>query len=333
MDEIDIESEKVFDLTFNAIPDLITLLDKDHKILRINKAMANRLGVSPEECVGKICFEVVHNRECPIENCPHALLLEDGSEHVSEVKEDNLGGFFLVTATPIVDSSGNTLGSVHVARDITQRKIMEDELHKALEDKDVLIKEVHHRVKNNLMILSSLLNLQSRYITDEKIQNIFKECQDRTRSLAIIHEKLYRSEDLKKIKINEYIESLVSSLYHSYTLDYNRIKVRVDVENLEFDADTSIPIGLIINELFTNAMKHAFPGNKTGQVTVELHSENDEFKLEVSDDGTGFPEDLDYKNVDSLGLRLVKSLTEQIDGKLELEHGKGTHFTVTFREL
>jgi two-component sensor histidine kinase len=241
-----------------------------------------------------------------------------------------LGGFFLVTATPIIDDNGNTVGSVHVARDITQRKIMEDELQKALEDKDVLIKEVHHRVKNNLMIISSILSLQSRYIKDKEVQNIFKECQNRTRSLAIIHEKLYRSEDLNKIMINEYIESLVSSLYHSYTINSNRIKVRVDVENLEFDADTSIPLGLIINELFTNAMKHAFPGEKTGQIDVELHSDDDGFKLEVSDNGVGFHEGLDYKNVDSLGLRLVNSLTEQIDGKLELKKSEGTKFIVTF---
>ena len=331
MDEMDFEAEKVFDLTFNAMPDLITILDKDHKILRVNKAMANRLGVSPEECVGKICFEVVHKSECPIKNCPHALLLGDGSEHTSEVREDNLGGFFLVTATPIIDDNGNTVGSVHVARDITQRKIMEDELQKALEDKNVLIKEVHHRVKNNLMIISSMLSLQSRYIKDIEVQNIFKECQDRTRSLAIIHEKLYRSEELNRIRIDEYIESLVSSLYHSYTINSNRIKARVDVENLEFDADTSIPLGLIINELFTNAMKHAFPGERTGQIDVELHSDDDGFKLEVSDNGVGFPEGLDYKNVDSLGLRLVNSLTEQIDGKLELEKGESTRFIVTFK--
>lgn len=331
MDEMDFKAEKVFDLTFNAIPDLITILDKHHKILRVNKAMANRLGVSPEECVGKVCFDVIHKSECPIDNCPHALLVGDGSEHTSEVREDNLGGFFLVTATPIRDNNGKAVGSVHVARDITQRKIMEDELQKALEDKDVLIKEVHHRVKNNLMIVSSMLSLQSRYIKDKNVKNIFKECQDRTRSLAIIHEKLYRSEDLNRIRIDEYIESLVSSLYHSYTINSNRIKVRVDVESLEFDADTSIPLGLIINELFTNAMKHAFPGDKTGQIDVELHSEGDGFELEISDNGVGFPDGLDYKNVDSLGLRLVNSLTEQIDGKLELEKGTGAKFIVTFK--
>lgn len=325
-------SEMGWELTFDAIPDLIAILDMDHRVVKINRAMAEKLKQTPENCLGAICYQVVHNSDQPPKNCPHKQLLRDGLEHRSEVDEKNLGGHFLVTASPIFDIDGSILGSIHIAHDITKRKEMEEKLEKTLEDKDILMKEIHHRVKNNLMVISSLLSLQSMYITDKHTQDIFRESQYRAKAMALIHEKLYRSTDLKSINFTEYTENLTKDLYHAYTPDKSLIKLVVDIEEVKLDVETSIPLGLILNELLTNSLKHGFPENREGEVTVELHSiSENEYELSVSDDGIGFPENIDYKNTDSLGMRIVNSLTEQIEGKLAINRDNGTKFIIRFK--
>ena len=286
-------SENGWELTFDAIPDLIAILDRDHRVIKVNKAMADRLTKSPHACTGAICYQVVHQTEHPPENCPHKDLLKDGFEHTSEIYEKNLGGYFIVTASPIKDKQGNVLGSIHIAHDITHRKEVEEKLEKTIEEKDLLMKEIYHRVKNNLMVISSLLNLQSSYIKDKNTQEIFKESQNRAKSMALIHEKLYKSGDLKHIDFAEYIENLSNDLYYAYTKDKQKVKLLLDVDELTLDVETSIPLGLILNELLTNSLKHAFPEGREGKIIVEMHREhNGRFKLSVSDNGIGFPENL-----------------------------------------
>lgn len=184
---------------------------------------------------------IVNNSETPPENCPHNMLLKDGLEHSSEVAEENLGGYFVVTASPIND--GNILGSIHIAHDITHRKEMEDKLEKALEEKDTMMKEIYPRVKNNLMVISSLLNLQSSYINDKDTQDIFKESENKAKSMALIHENLYRAGDLKHLNFSEYIEKLSKDLYHTYTLDKSLVKLVLNIEVIKLDIGTSIPLG------------------------------------------------------------------------------------------
>jgi PAS domain S-box-containing protein len=325
-------SEKGWELTFDAIPDLITILDRNHRIVKVNKAMARRIAKSPDDCLGIICYQVIHQCDTPPENCPHEKLLQDGLEHVSEIEEENLGGYFIVTASPIKDSDGNVLGSIHIAHDITKRKEMEEKLEKTLEDKNILMKEIYHRTKNNLMVISSLLNLQSRYIKDENTQSIFKESQNRAKSMAMVHEKLYRSGDLEHLNFTEYIENLSNDLYDTYTLDKNRVKLVLNIEEVILDVEISIPLALILNELLTNSLKHAFPDGYGGEIKIELGRCDGSYQLSVSDNGIGFPEDLDYQNTDTLGMLIVNSLTDQIDGKLKLERDHGTKFTVTFKD-
>jgi PAS domain S-box-containing protein len=325
-------SEKGWELTFDAIPDLITILDRNHRVVKVNKAMAERIRKSPDDCIGIICYQVIHQCDTPPENCPHEKLLLDGLEHVSEIEEENLGGYFIVTASPIKDSNGNVLGSIHIAHDITKRKEMEEKLKKTLEEKNTLMREIYHRTKNNLMVISSLLNLQSRYIKDENTQSIFKESQNRAKSMAMIHEKLYKSEDLEHLNFSEYIINLSNDLYDTYTLDKNLIKLVLDIDDVTLNVEISIPLALIMNELLTNSLKHAFPNGKSGEIKVELKKYDEIIKLTVSDNGIGFPEDLDYNNTDTLGMLIVNSLTDQIDGELNLEKNNGTRFTLTFKE-
>jgi two-component sensor histidine kinase len=228
-------------------------------------------------------------------------------------------------------SKGNIF-TTSIIRDVSERKKTENKLQKSLNEKEMLLKEIHHRVKNNLMIISSLLNLQSRYIKDEESKTIFKESQNRTKSMALIHERLYQSADLKRIDFGDYIHTLANDLYHTYVLDTSLIKLNVDVDDVMLNINTSIPLGLIVNELVTNSLEHAFPPGKSGEINIKFHSSDDKYLLEVKDNGIGFPKDIDYKNTDSLGLRLVVSLTEQIDGKIEFNNTSGTSFKIIFTE-
>ncbi len=215
-----------------------------------------------------------------------------------------------------------------------------NQLEKALKEKEMLLKEIHHRVKNNLMIISNLLELQSHYIKDKTDFDFFRESQNRANSMALIHERLYQSTDLKRIDFGNYIRTLAVDLFDVYTVAPNQIKLSIDVEDIMLDIDTAIPLGLILNELLTNSLKYAFPmtvsdelANEIRNITVKFNKINDKFVLIVKDNGIGFPQDLDYKNTNTLGLELVNRITKQIDGIIELDTSNGTEFKITFKEL
>ncbi len=218
-------------------------------------------------------------------------------------------------------------------QDITEHKITEKELKESIQEKEMLLKEIHHRVKNNLMVISSLLNIQSRYIKDKAALDVFRESQNRAKSMALIHEKLYRSADLKNIDFGEYIRTFAIDLYHSIVSNPSLIKLNLNVEPAMIDINTAIPLGLIVNELITNSLKHGFPEGKKGEINIDFRHQNGNFVLSVADNGVGFPKDLDFRKTDSLGLQLVNSLTDQIDGTVELDTTEGTEFRVTFKEI
>lgn len=226
-----------------------------------------------------------------------------------------------------------------IRRALTERNELDEliesrnQLQKALEEKEMLLKEIHHRVKNNLMIISNLLELQSYYIKDKAEIDVFVDSRTRADSMALIHERLYKSTDLKKIDIREYISDLVSDLFDIYAMGSDKVKINIDVDEIMLDINTAMPLGLIINELLNNSLKHAFPDNISGTITIIFNKSDDQFKLIIKDDGIGFPQDLDYEKAESLGLELINSLTRQIDGKLELNSTNGTEFKISFKEL
>jgi PAS domain S-box-containing protein len=314
----------------NSLPDLIAILNHKYEIIWANTAMAECLNTSTDSCLGVKCFEAIHGTKLPVDNCPHAKMIMDNKGHTEEVYEPNLGGYFMVTAAPIKDKSGNTLGSVHIARDITERKIMEDKIKNSLQEKEMLIRETYHRVKNNLMVISSLLDLQARYIEDIETQNIFRDSQNRARSMALIHEKLYQTTDLKWINFANYIKKLSMELFETYSGQSNNIKINFDLENHELDTETSIPLGLIVNELISNSLKHAFKDGRNGIIKIKFYKDSENYVLIISDNGIGFPEELDYKKSDSLGLRIVNSLVDQIHGEIDMDRTQGTKFTIKF---
>ncbi|OPY28717.1 MAG: DNA-binding transcriptional regulator BasR [Methanobacterium sp. PtaU1.Bin242] len=222
-----------------------------------------------------------------------------------------------------------------IERKNAEKKLLktEESLKKSLQEKEVLLREIHHRVKNNMQIISSLFNLESTYTTNIEEKKIFEDSQNRVKSMAMIHEKLYQSHDLAKIDFADYIKSLASVLFSSYGVSTD-IKLTINVEDVLFDIETAVPCGLIVNELLTNSIKHAFPRDRNGEIIIKLHRDDEEnFILTVSDNGVGFPEGLDFKNTDTLGLQLVDTLVRQLEGTIELNKKDGTEFIVTFKEL
>jgi two-component sensor histidine kinase len=220
-----------------------------------------------------------------------------------------------------------------IASDITELKQYENEIQDSLHEKEILLQEIHHRVKNNMQIISSLLSIQTRYVDDEESINVLKESQNRVKSLAMIHEKLYKSKNFNKIYLLEYIESLVWDLFYSYAIEKGRIKPILDIDDIKLNIETSVPCGLIITELVSNCLKYAFPDQSEGELMVSLKIIDDFYELTICDNGIGIPENIDFFNTDSLGLQLVNSLTDQIDGEIDFDRSNGTKFTITFKEL
>jgi PAS domain S-box-containing protein len=230
-------------------------------------------------------------------------------------------------------------GIVCSIRDITERVQAEDKIRTALleneaalSEREVLLKEIHHRVKNNLQVVSSLLKLQSSSIHDERVKLLFLDSQNRVQSMALIHEQLYQAADLARIDFNTYIHNLTSHLLASYAGETGKIELKIDAEEIYLPIDVAIPCGLLINEMISNAFKHAFPTQESGTISISFRSTpSDEIELTIKDDGIGFPSDLDFRHTRSLGMQLIQQLTRQLHGTVELNGTQGTCFQVRFR--
>ncbi|MBS1636237.1 MAG: PAS domain S-box protein [Bacteroidetes bacterium] len=231
---------------------------------------------------------------------------------------------------PIKNEKGEVLEVSGLGFDITENKLNEEKIKQSLQEKEVLLKEVHHRVKNNMQVISSILNLQSSYVKDTYALNLLKECQNRIKSMAFIHEALYQNKNFESVNFTEYISTISKNLLHSYSVNSEKIKLILSLDNLLLNLDTSIPCGLIINEILSNSLKYAFPDNREGIIFVTLKRNNKKVYIEVGDNGIGIPENVDIKNTQSLGLQLVDTLIEQINGTLTLQRNKGTKFIIEF---
>ncbi|CAC5340815.1 MULTISPECIES: PAS domain S-box protein [Planktothrix] len=229
---------------------------------------------------------------------------------------------------------GVSQGHLWMYRDITERKKAEDTLVTSLREKEVLLKEIHHRVKNNLLVVSNLLEFQSDMFTEPELIKVLDDSRNRIYSMALIHEKLYRSTNLEKINFADYLEDLIDNLFDSYNIQAGQIEFKLDIEPVSLNIETAQPCGLIVNELVSNILKHAFSNGRSGIVYLGLHqNQEDKIILTVGDNGIGFPAGVDFRNVESLGMELVCTLTEQIEGTITLNQENGTLFTLSFSEL
>jgi len=267
-----------------------------------------------------------------MENNQRILREELSVEEYTALKKDGTT-FPIFVYSNAIKHDDKVVGSRGVIVDLTDIKNIENNLKASLNEKEILLREIHHRVKNNMQIVSSLLNLQTRYVDDEKAVNVLKESQNRVRSMAIIHEKLYESENLTHINFVDYIQSLVSYLFYSYNIEKTQIKPLLKIEDISLNIETAVPCGLIISELISNSLKYAFPNGMKGEIIVSLKSEKDNYQLCICDNGIGLPEDINFNNIKTLGLLLVNSLTEQIDGKVTIHRDQGTQYKIIFKEL
>jgi len=241
-----------------------------------------------------------------------------------------VGALFFLLSSLVLILFGNI---VHRRKAQNELARSAEQVRSSLGEKEILLKEVHHRVKNNLQVISGLLNLQAHHITDELSRGIYKESQNRVISMALIHEELYQARDLARVDFGAYIENLVENLFGSYSVDKDRVTLDLDIDHTEMVVDTAIPCGLIVNELISNCLKHAFPDGMNGRVRVAFHELDDkEYELVVSDDGVGLPLEMDITRTDSLGMQLVFLIVEQLKGKIEVSREGGTGFHILFRE-
>ncbi len=232
---------------------------------------------------------------------------------------------------PIKDNDNNVIEISGIGFDITENKKNEERITQSLKEKEVLLKEVHHRVKNNMQVISSILNLQSSYVKDAYALNLLKECQNRIKSMAFIHESLYQTKNFESVNFSEYVTTLSKNLVHTYSINSKKIKLILTLDKLFLNLDSSIPCGLIINEIISNSLKYAFPDNRDGIIFVTLKVNNNNVRIEAGDNGIGIPNHIDIKHTETLGLQLVDTLVEQINGTLVLERKKGTKFIIEFK--
>ncbi len=295
-------------------PELIPIVRKSPNRYMFDYQVMERFGIDPEAVPDQ---SIIINRPFSVYEQFKAHILAAGSLLFL------LSGFVIILLFNIVN-----------------RRKAEKELAKSAEqvrnslgEKEILLKEVHHRVKNNLQVISGLLNLQSLHITDPKGREAYKESQNRVISMALIHEELYQARDLARVDFGAYIENLVANLLGSYSIVKDRVTLDMDISHTDMVVDTAIPCGLIVNELISNCLKHAFPDGKTGRIKVAFRElDGKEYELVVSDDGVGLPAEIDIAKSTSLGMKLVYLIVEQLQGKLEVTREGGTSFRILFRE-
>lgn len=314
----------------DAMPGFVCWVCSDGKYLGVNQYMADTFNLSPDAFVGQ---ELSFLKNSPEFAQFMTQFLADSvptGHHVVEAQVNGATRHYLIATQKYHQDSL----AVSVGIDITQRKLAEAQIQASLREKEVLLQEIHHRVKNNLQVISSLLDLQSQQIEESTMLEVFRESQNRVKSMALVHEKLYQSKNFAKINFAEYTESLVNYLFKAYELHSGNVILELDIDEVDLNIDTAIPCGLIINELVSNALKYAFPHNRSGKVCISLHSERHKhFTLTIKDDGVGLPMDWDFKSVKSLGLQLVNVLTKQLKGTIEINRSRGSQFRVDFSEI
>ncbi len=325
------ESELIKDATLDGMSELVAYYDTELRIKYANRAVAESADVNAGDLVGRHCYEIWGYRGEPCEGCPVLKAIETGFSQSAEVATPD-GKIWLVRGSPVFDKHGEVSGAVGVTLEITSIKRAEERLRDSVREKEILLKEVHHRVKNNLQVMSSLLRIQGRLVKHKRLEGILKESQNRIRTMSLVHEKLYRSKDLSRIDFGDYLRVLSNHLLNAYE-SRGKINLKIDARPIKIGVDYAIPCGLIANELISNALKHAFPGNTGGEVKVEFRSLGRGWiKMSLGDNGVGIPGNINPEDSESPGFHLVNMLArDQLRGEIEVDRSGGTRVTVRFR--
>lgn len=336
------EAEAFATGAINALDSHIAIFDETGTILSVNEAWRTfsraHGGDDARTCEGANIFEACASASGDDADTARAfieglrLVIEGTIDRFSmeyPCHSPNQKRWFIGTVTRFAGEGPPKFVAAHT--NITERKLAEERIVRSLEEKEILLREIHHRVKNNLQVITSLIGLQSIEVTDESFRSAMRDIQARIKSMAVIHEQLYRSGDFTAVNMREFVNILAAGLFQNYALLENRISIRPEIDDIRINLEQAVPCGLILNELLTNALKHAFPNGTSGEILVRMRrSDTGEAVLTVKDSGIGLPEDFDPEDVNSLGIRLVRILTRQIEGRLEARNDGGAEFTVTF---
>jgi PAS domain S-box-containing protein len=330
-----IESETRYRMIGDLVPFGVWACDASGNFTYLSKSFLAVLGITLEDCRKTGWMHLLPREDYDRTLADWRQCIQIGSFWDYEYRIMDAKGKVLIVLSrgaPHFDAAGKITSWVGIHLDITERKRYEERLEASLREKEVIIKEVHHRVKNNMQVISGFLELQSNYIEDPLAVEKLNECQRRVRTMALVHEKLYQSKSLGVINAAEYIRSLVADLLNSYSIS-TPVDVRVDVDDVNINLDMAIPCGLIINELVTNSLKYAFAGRATGTLVLAMHHKEDHtFNLTVQDDGAGLPPDFEARSNASLGMQLVRVLVRQLGGEMKAESDEGARFTIVFPE-
>ncbi|KJR41056.1 sensory transduction histidine kinase [Candidatus Magnetoovum chiemensis] len=332
------ESEERFRIMADNAPVLIWMSDTNGMCNFVNKSWLDFTGRTMKQEKENGWIQSIHPKdsanvlECFIES------FSKRQSYTSEfrlLRSDAIYRWIAFKGVPRFTEDCTFAGYIASCFDITERKDAENQIKTSLTQKEDLLREIHHRVKNNLQVINSLLKLQCDYIKDKDLIEILNDSRNRIRSMSLIHEKLYRASDLNQIEFGDYVRSLVNDLLKSYCFSLGKIFVNIEVSRVSFNVDTAIPVGLIINELVSNCFKYAFPNNAKGEISIRMNKFNDDiYELIVSDNGCGIAEDIDFRNTESLGFQLVNGLVNsQLNGEICLNRSKGTEFTIIFSEI
>lgn len=327
-------NQKYTRLLLDSSIDMICACDQKGRITEFNHAGQSTFGYSLMEVLTRDLAVLYADEEQY-----HAIrrIIAEDENFLGEVKQLKKSGEIFpayISASVLKNEHGEIIGMMSISRDITRIKETEEQLKKSVHEKEILLKEIHHRVKNNMQVISSILKLQSAYVKDKKTVELFDECRNRIASMAFIHSSLYMTKDFTNINFSDYVTNIASNLHQSYVSTDKKIALKLDVPSVFLHIDDAIPCGLIINELLSNSFKYGFAKKKKGSVGISVKVKKENIILAIWDNGAGFPEKVDYKNTESLGLQLVISLTEQLGGKIKLEsrQGEGTKFILAFRK-
>lgn len=329
------ESEERFRLAFEQAAIGMALISPSGQWLKANDSLCHIVGYSEAELLSMTFQDITHPDDLALDlKSAEQLLTGEISNYHTEKRYIHKQGhdvWILLSASLVCQDNGLPLHFITQIQNISARKVSEQQLSESLAEKSVMLQEIHHRVKNNLQVICSLLNLQTQANPDTNIAEVMQESQNRVKSMALVHENLYQSKNLSKINLETYVKELTNNLLRSYRSRVSLTQINIRIANIYLDIDTAVPCGLIINELVSNALKHAFPEQSSGIITIHiLEQPKSELTLTVADNGIGMPEQVSFTHSKTLGLRMVKTLTRQISGTLTVNRESGTSFQICF---
>jgi len=326
----------------NSVPDEIWVFDSLGKPMQINEAVTKSLGIKPQDDIyldKVLSLLEARNPDGDKMTIEETALMRSLSGEVisgDEMVRHPVTGEWRhrhFHSAPITDKKGSITGVVAVVNDITEGKLAEEKILASLKEKEILLRELYHRTKNNMQVVSSLLGLKAEAVGDEKVKNIIEEMKHRIQVMSLVHEKLYQSQNLSRVDLKEYISDLVNLILKSYSIPTGKLTVNMNLENIDVVLDTAIPCGLIVNELLSNSIKYAFPAGRAGNIYIALKTiADDVIQLKVEDDGIGIKES-DMQHQNKIGLQLFRIIAEdQLQGEVKFENVTGVSWTISFKD-